>query len=144
MTINEVLNKKGGKVVTLRENDTLQDAVDAMVVNKIGAVMVTDDAEMPAGIFTERDLLRVSAETKLKLGSIRLKDEMTRDLVIGIPSDEIESILSVMTEKRLRHIPVMENQKLVGIISAGDLVRALLQDHKFEIHYLKDYITGKY
>jgi len=88
--------------------------------------------------------LRVSAETKLKLGSIRLKDEMTRDLVIGIPSDEIESILSVMTEKRLRHIPVMENQKLVGIISAGDLVRALLQDHKFEIHYLKDYITGKY
>ena len=144
MTLNDVLKTKGKKVVTLHEDATLQSAVQAMAENKIGAVVVVADNDLPVGIFTERDLLRTGSRTTSRLVDLKLGDEMTSELLIGLPSDEIESVLTVMTEKRLRHMPVMDNGVMLGIVSAGDLVRAMLQDHKYEIHYLKDYITGKY
>jgi len=144
MLVRDIINTKGQKVVTLKRENSLQEAANAMTANKIGAVVVTDEKNSPVGIFTERDLMRTGAKRSDSLRDIRLDEEMTEDVFVCLPDEDLESVLAMMSEKRLRHMPVFEGGEMIGIVSSGDIVRALLQQHKYEIHHLRDYISGKY
>lgn len=144
MLVRDIIKTKGKKVVTLGKSNTLQEAAKAMTTNKIGAVVVTDEKNSPVGIFTERDLMRTSAKRSDHLRDILLEEEMTQDVFVCLPDENLESVLSMMSENRLRHMPVFKDGEMIGIVSSGDIVRALLQQHKFEIHHLRDYISGKY
>ena len=143
MKIKDILARKGGKVVTLKSDQSILEAAQEMVRHKIGAILVVDDNNAPIGIFSERDFTRMVALEGCDSQNTALSEAMTKDLLIGLPDDDVEETLSLMTEKRFRHLPVMEGGKLVGIVSQGDLVKEHAKHHQFEAHYLRDYVTGK-
>jgi CBS domain-containing protein len=94
------------------------------------------------GIFTERDILREVAERADQLRETKVGDVMTRNVIIGVPEDTVEYVMGIMTQNRIRHLPVMEEDELVGIVSIGDVVNSHLHKTQFENRLLRDYIQG--
>jgi CBS domain-containing protein len=144
MSVADILRTKGGKVVTARPDHTILEAVQLLVGNGIGALLVIDEDQNIQGIITERDILRDSLERHDRMGQTLVGDVMTRDLMICVPEDSLDSVMSVMTARRIRHLPIMSEGKLAGIISIGDVVKAKVRDMEFETRMLKDYIVGRY
>jgi CBS domain-containing protein len=142
--VKEILAKKDAKVVCISQNKTVHEAIKILVNHNIGAVLVLDKEEKLVGIFTERDILKQTVRRSNRLKDTFVNDVMTTDLIIGLPEDDNEYLMGVMTSNKVRHIPILENGTVVGIISIGDLVKAQLHDVQFENRYLKDYILGKY
>jgi CBS domain-containing protein len=144
MKVNDILKIKGPEVITIWEEKSVQDAIDLMVLNKIGALMVINAAGKLTGIITERDVMRAYHAHPDAAGSLAVKGIMTKKVIIGDGDDTLESVESIMTENRVRHLPIIAGKRLVGIISIGDVVKALSKESKIENRYLKDYIEGKY
>lgn len=141
--IGDLLKTKGSDVITVQPSQTIHQAIKKLVENNIGAVLVMDDDKL-VGIFTERDILRHSARRSDQLKTTRIESVMTTDLIIGLPEDDVEYLLGIMTTNKIRHIPIMVGDEVKGIISIGDLVRVVLTKISYENRYLKDYIMGKY
>lgn len=141
MKIAEVLRKKGHEVVTIRETHSVLDAVKVLVDNNIGGLVVTE-GERPTGILTERDILRVTARSPGNLGAIRVGAVMTKELITAGPDEELVAMMAVMTENRIRHLPIIDGDRLVGIISIGDLVSACRVLAETENSQLRQYIQG--
>lgn len=127
MNIASVLASKSGRVATIHPDQTVREALKLFAERNIGALVVVDDAHRAVGMITERGVLR-SALTNERVLSATVGSVMTREVVIGHPSDDLMSVAHTMTEKRIRHLPVMEQGELVGIVSLGDLVKAQ-RDH---------------
>jgi CBS domain-containing protein len=144
MKVKDILKRKGNVVKTIRQNDSIRDSVRELVENNIGALVVMEESGEIAGIITERDILRLLDKDPDDLKNISVDEIMTRNLIVCEPDDKLDYVETVMVEKRIRHLPVIENGKLIGIISIGDVVKSLLQDSKIEIKYLRDYIEGNY
>jgi CBS domain-containing protein len=141
MLISDILSDKGQTVHTCAPDDTLADVVDLMVGHNIGSLVVMRSDEM-VGIITERDILRATAATRGPLEFVKVRDRMTRLPVVVSPRDPVSDAMCVMTERRIRHLPVMEQGRLVGIISIGDTVKAQHDELCRENHYLKSYIQS--
>jgi CBS domain-containing protein len=142
--IKEVLEKKAVEVIWVRPSDTVYDAIHQMVNHNIGAVLVVSEEENLVGIFTERDILKECVRRSDKLKTTSIESVMTTDLIIGLPGDDVDYIMGIMTENKVRHIPILEDKHIMGIVSIGDLVKFQLHDAHYENRYLKDYIMGKY
>jgi len=142
MNIKSVLSKKGSKIIQIEAGTTIESAAKTMTDNKVGAVLIVDDKYSPVGIFTERDNLSITAMGDVDVKSAKVSDFMTRDLVVGAPEDSIEETMALMTEKHLRHLPVISENGLVGMVSIGDMVKSISEDYKSEIKHLKDYISS--
>ena len=141
--VADLLRAKGREVHTVSPTATVYDAVDRMVRHNVGSLLVTEGDDIH-GIITERDYLR---EIVLKGRTSRetpVGEVMTTRIICVGPADTIEGCMAIMTEKRIRHLPVVEDGRLAGLISIGDVVKRLSMDQKAEIRYLTDYITGKY
>jgi CBS domain-containing protein len=121
--IANVLASKGGRVVTIRPDRTVREALERFAERNIGALVVVDDAHGAVGMITERGILR-AALTNERVLSATVEAVMTRQVIVGHPSDDLMSVAHTMTEKRIRHLPVVDQGKLVGIVSLGDLVKA--------------------
>jgi CBS domain-containing protein len=141
MNIESILRDKGHDVVTVGESESVLDAVRILVEHNIGGVVVMEGGRT-AGILTERDILRLTARTPGQLGSIKVGDAMTRVLITATPRDRLADAMDVMTENKIRHLPVMDGDRLAGIVSIGDLVNAHLQMAEQEHSELRDYIQG--
>jgi CBS domain-containing protein len=144
MKIQDILRVKGPEVLTISEERTVFEAISSMVMHKIGALLVMNFEGEFTGIITERDILRICNSYYDQLKTLPVKEVMTRRVIISNPDDEVEYVQEVMTSNRIRHIPVISNNRLVGLISIGDVVKALGQEVRAENKYLKDYISGKY
>lgn len=142
--IKEILQDKGSEFVSLKPQDKVAQAVQAMVHHNIGSVLIISEEGGLVGIFTERDFLNLSLRRSEQLKDARLETVMTTDLIIGFPEDEVDYTLGVMTQNKIRHLPVLDGDEIKGVVSIGDLVKSQLKDKEFEIHYLKDYIMGTY
>ena len=142
MLIGQILASKGSSVVTTRAEASVADVVRLLREKHIGAVVVTDDDGGLAGILSERDITRGLAERGAQLLDMKVGDIMTREVVTCSPGDGIEKLMTDMTEGRFRHLPVMSDSKLIGIISIGDVVKHRLQELESEAHQLHDYIAG--
>ncbi len=143
MKINDILEAKGTKVFTIESGNTLKDAMDSIINNKIGALLVLGERKF-VGIISERDLIREFHKTgEVALGK-KISEVMTTDIVVGLPDDDIEEVEALMTKNRFRHLPIMNNGEVAGIVSIGDVVKLLAADRKTENRYLKNYIVGKY
>lgn len=140
MKIRDLLRAKGPVVVTIAPDVSIQEAMRVLVENRIGALVVVDGKIR--GIITERDLLRWGAEDVQRLGTSRVRDLMTVEVITASPDSRIEEVMDIMVERRIRHLPVMENGALCGIISIGDVVNALRQSVEVENRYLHAYIQG--
>ena len=139
MKIKEILRNKGHDVVTITETRSVLAAAQALVDHNIGGVLVTD-GELLKGILTERDILRVTARSPGELDSILVGTVMTRELITAKPEVELTEVMDVMTQNKIRHLPILEGDRLVGIISIGDLVNACLVVAEDENSQLLQYI----
>jgi CBS domain-containing protein len=144
MTLQEILRKKGSKVHSISPHATLEDVVQKLVENNCGSLLVCEpDSDQPmVGIITERDILRATAKANRPLGETRVEEVMSTDVFTGSPQDSVESVMGLLTEKRIRHLPVVENNQLKGMISIGDVVKAQVDILAMENHYLKNYIQS--
>jgi CBS domain-containing protein len=141
MNVEAILGKKGRDVVTITGSDTVLDAVRILVERNIGSLVVVE-GRRPTGIFTERDILRLTARSPGQLGSMRVGAVMTADPITATPSDDLHCVMDVMTENRVRHLPILEDERLVGIISIGDVVNAVRVSAEEENSHLRQYIQG--
>jgi CBS domain-containing protein len=141
--IAHVLATKGTQVYTINEAETVFEAVKQMVELNTGCLLVTEEEEI-RGIVTERDYLRGIVLAGRTSRTTRVREIMTSRIVVVQPDTSVEEAMAIMTDRRIRHLPVVEKGKLAGLVSIGDLVKQISQDRKFEIQYLTDYITGKY
>ena len=140
MNIASVLASKSSRVVTIRPDQTVREALERFAECNIGALVVVDDAQRAVGMITERGILRAALTNERAL-SATVGAVMTRDVVIGHPSDDLMSVAHTMTEKRIRHLPVMDQGKLVGIVSLGDLVRAQRNHYEGQVVTLETLLS---
>ncbi|HEX4000101.1 MAG TPA: CBS domain-containing protein [Pirellulales bacterium] len=145
MLLQDILRHKGNAVHTIRPQATLDELVRSLVQRNCGSLVVTEsDSSAPMlGIITERDVLRACAAHPGGLGAVKVADAMTIDVTTGSPSDSVEDTMGVMTEERIRHLPIVDRGRLVGIVSIGDIVKAHHDNLTLENHYLKSYINGE-
>jgi len=143
MKIRNVLDQKGYEVVTVPPSFSVQDAMRLLVEHNIGSVVVTDDRKI-LGILTERDILRLAAADAATMVNRRVDEVMTRDLVVGLLEDSVEYVMEIMTKNRIRHLPILDDGWMQGILSIGDVVNALRHKVEAENRYMRDYIQGKY
>lgn len=141
MKMEDILRKKGHDVVTITESQSVLDAAKLLVDHNIGGLVVME-GEHPTGILTERDILRLTARSPGELGSIQVAAAMTRELITASPEDRLADMMGVMTENKIRHLPVMEEGRLIGIISIGDLVNECRAVAEEENLHLRQYIQG--
>lgn len=141
MKIDEILRNKGRDVVTITPQRTVLEAARVLVDRNIGSLVVVE-GRRPVGILTERDVLRLTALAPEDMGTLAVADAMTRDMVTAAPGDGLRTMMDVMTEKRIRHLPVVDDGELAGIISIGDLVNACRLSVEAENSHLREYIQG--
>jgi CBS domain-containing protein len=139
--VSEILGDKGNEVLKIDAEAPALEAVRQMVGANIGSLVVTDGDEV-AGIVTERDYLRRVAEEGPADDSVSVRDIMSSPLVVVSPETEIDECMAVMTDRRIRHLPVVDGGDVVGIVSIGDVVKFKSKQQSFEIRYLTDYITS--
>ncbi len=142
MNLKEILSQKGGQPVTISASATVADAIHAMHQRKVGSVMIPNADGSPAGIFTERDVLNLCAEGRTDFAKMSIRPCMTCEMTTGKPDDTVSEVLAIMTAKRFRHLPVVnEEGKMIGVVSIGDLVKAKLEETAKEAQALRDYIA---
>lgn len=141
MKLSDILRTKGNSVLTIGPRATLADVVSTMVEHNCGSLVVCD-GDVLVGIITERDILRACASQPRLLHEILVEERMTRQVITGLASDPISGVMGLMTERRIRHLPVLEEGKLAGLISIGDIVKAEHSTLSVENQYLKHYIQS--
>jgi len=140
-TAHDILRYKGHTVHSVRPDDTVLSALGAMAEHDIGAVLVCEGDQL-LGILTERDYARKVALMGRASRDSPVRAIMTASIVVIPPNRTVEECMALMTERRCRHLPVVENGHVVGLISIGDLVKATIDEQEFTINQLKNYIAG--
>jgi len=141
MKIRTILATKGTKVVMIRPQQPLKDAARLLAEHNIGALVVVDEVGQLVGIISERDIIRAAARLENAL-SRSVSEVMTKEIIIGLPNDDLIAVVHAMTEKRFRHLPIMEQGEMVGIISMGDIVKSQRDQYEGEIDTLQTQIIA--
>ena len=139
--VRQILKIKGSKVWTISKDASLLDALTLLREKKIGALVVMD-GDKPAGIFSERDYVQRVDIAHQQPAAIRVDSIMTKNIVTVEPGQSVNECMELMTEKHIRHLPVLEDGRLVGIISIGDVVKDMIEELQFMVKQLENYITG--
>jgi CBS domain-containing protein len=147
-TVGECLSKKGSTVYSVGPNATVYEALKLMADRNVGAVVVMDDEKRIHGIFSERDFARKCTGEGMSTRTTRVREIMTTLLVTVNPDTRINECMALMTEKRIRHLPVMDGEKLVGVVSIGDVVKSVVTEQEmvisqqaYKIDQLENYIS---
>jgi CBS domain-containing protein len=138
----EILRTKSGEVLKIEASATVYDALVKLVEANVGSILVTEGGEV-VGIMTERDYLRKIAVLGRTSHETTVREIMSSPLVCVTPETPIEEAMAIMTDRRIRHLPVAQGDDIVGIVSIGDVVKFQSQQQSFEIKYLTDYISGR-
>jgi len=141
MNVQQLLRGKGRKVVTVGTHATIDILTRRLRMEKIGAAVVSDDGETVEGIISERDVVKGLADHGAELRAMMVSELMTKNVFTCKPDDDIGDIMHLMTQKRIRHLPVIEHGRLTGVISIGDVVKNRLEDMQMEANVLRDYIA---
>ena len=141
MRINSILNDKGDVVATVAPDTAVAEALGSLADHGIGALVVSGDGQTVEGIISERDIVRAMAEEGADTLDHPVRQLMTATVVTCTRSDTVDSLMATMTEQRVRHVPVVEDGALCGIISIGDVVKHRVGELESETRHLKDYIT---
>ncbi len=142
--ISSLLKGKDITILSVNENKDVGEAVALMNVKKVGSLLVDDDSGKYTGIITERDLLIHLSTCTKDLCTYKVKEIMTSDLICISADDTIDQASNVMADKNVRHLPVVSENKIVGIISMKDIINSIRSGLEAETKYLKDYISDKY
>ena len=140
--LSAILEEKSGEVLQIDGGATVFEAITKMVDANVGSLLVTEDGEI-VGIMTERDYLRRVTLQGRTDKETPVRDIMSSPLVVATPETLIDECMAMMTDRRIRHLPVVDDGAVVGVVSIGDLVKFRAKEQAFEIKYLTDYITGR-
>ncbi len=140
MKVRTILTTKGTNVVTIRPEQSVKKAALLLAEHNIGALVVVDQARHPVGIISERDIIRAGARRD-DVFSLPVSQVMTKEVIIGLPQDDLMSVAHTMTEKRFRHVPIVDQGELVGIVSIGDIVKYQRDEYKGELDTLQTQIV---
>ncbi len=152
MLVRDMTKEKPNIIYSVDHESSVGDAIEKMMEHEIGALIITKDGE-PVGLLSERDVIKCwtsighganSPREKRFFKDIKAHEIMTGNLIVVEPSDDLSYAMNVMIKNRIRHLPVVENQRLVGVLSMRDVVRAQVTDLEAENHYLKEYISDRY
>ena len=143
ITLKMVLDSKANKgdTIMVDESASLLSATRTMCDAKVGAVLVQNAKQEPVGILSERDILRFCAKNHLDFDQVKVGEVMTRDLIVGTLDSLVKDVQAIMTEKKFRHLPVVDGGKVIGLVSIGDLVRIQLEETDVEVQYLRNFIN---
>lgn len=141
MTVRKILNLKGSSVLTIAPEKKLLEAIALLTKERIGALIVTGNKGEVLGILSERDIVRLLSNKDANRFDNPVSSAMTSEVKSCRPEDTIQHVMQVMTMSRFRHMPVVENGKLVGVISIGDVVKLRLEEMERESDHLKEYIA---
>lgn len=143
MQVKEILNQKGRDIFSVKPDSTVFDAIAKMAEYNVGALLVMEDSKLK-GIISERDYRnRVILEGRTSK-TTEVQEIMTKDVIRVRPTDTVNLCMQLMTEKKIRHLPVVDNEQVVGVISIGDVVKTVIAHQKSEIDSLRNYIGGGY
>ncbi len=142
MTIATILARKGGKIVTIRPEQTLREALAMLAQHSIGAVLVVDVRGALVGILSERDIVREAVRNE-KFFDLAVSQIMTSNVISGQPQDDVSAVATTMTNKRFRHLPVLDGGKIMGVVSLGDIVKAQRDEYLGAIDTLESQIIGE-
>jgi len=144
MIVREILGPVNTNIITIDKDKSVADAIYQMVESEVGALIVID-GEKPVGMFTERDVLKSwTRKGNILFKDIKVSEVMTTNLIICETQDDLCYVTTIMIKNRIRHLPIVENTKIVAMLSIRDVVKAQVSDLRAENHYLKDYISDKY
>lgn len=141
--ITSILRQKGDWVITIHPSATVFEAIGRMVEHNVGSIVVVERGEV-VGIFTERDYLRRIALEGRSSKTTRIEEVMTKEVVFAKSEATVEECMALMTEKKFRHLPVIRDGHLAGIVSIGDCVREVSRTAESRLENLKQYVTGRY
>ena len=141
ITVRDILQQKGNQIWSVSPDATVFDALESMAEKNVGALLVLD-GEKIAGVFSERDYARKVILKGKASKKTSVEEIMSSEVTTVGPGQSVEECMALMTDKRIRHLPVLEGEKLVGMISIGDVVKAIISDREFIIKQLENYITG--
>jgi CBS domain-containing protein len=142
-TIKEILDHKGGRVFTLSPNALVFEAVRIMAENSVGSVVVLDNDEV-VGILSEREYARQVILQGRSSKETEVRQIMATPVHYVVPDCRVDEAMRIMTDQRIRHLPVLDANRLIGIVSIGDLVRSIVDEQAAHIEHLSNYITGRY
>jgi CBS domain-containing protein len=146
MSVDGLLNNKGRGVFSIEPDKTLCDCIKMLNERRIGALLVIDKKNKLHGIISERDILRKAFDAKGQMCDAPVSSAMTpaAKIIAGRKNESIKEVMEKMTNNRIRHLPIMDGDKVLGLVSIGDVVKALLDEVTAENQQIKDYILGKY
>ena len=139
--VKHLLDSKGRDIISIVGDASVLDAIKTMAERSVGSLLVMENDELK-GIVTERDYARKVIIKGRSSKSTQVREIMTTDVCTAAPDQTVNDCMTTMTERRIRHLPVIENGKVVGLISIGDLVQAIISDQQEEIQQLEQYITS--
>jgi CBS domain-containing protein len=140
MTVNQILNRKGDAVYAIRSNITVFEALKVLGEKNVGAIMVIEEGVLK-GILSERDYARKIVLKNKSSRETFVHEIMEKEIITVKPTDDIEYCMELMTSERIRHLPVLDNNKVVGVISIGDVVKSVIEIQKHTIEHLNSYIS---
>ena len=140
-TVQQLLDEKGHDIQSVHPDESVFDAIQKLANANIGSLIVVEDGR-PVGIFTERDYARSVILKGKSSPTTPVRDIMTTRVVYAQPDQTVEECMAVMTDKHIRHLPVLDGEKLIGMISIGDLVKSIIAEQKFTIEQLEHFIRG--
>ena len=143
MKISTLLARKGSSVATIKRGATVGEVVEELASHGIGALIVSEDGEHIEGIVSERDVVRGLASSGDALLGLQVSSIMTEEVFSRGPDDDAETLMSIMTERRIRHVPIVEDDVLVGIVSIGDVVKSRIDELEKDRKELVDYINAR-
>ncbi len=138
--VKDILKDKGLEVIAVDSNATVDFGVRKMMERNIGAILIIDEGNF-VGMFTERDVVKCWVNNG-SFEKVPIKDVMSKDILVISPDDTLEYVMTVMTHQRIRHLPVIDRWKMVGLVSIRDVVKYHVGNLEAEVHHLKDYIYG--
>ena len=139
--VSDLLKNKGGDIWSIGPDASVYDAIKLMAEKSVGALMVTEGTKV-VGVISERDYARKVILMGHSSRETKIREIMTTRVVYANPDETVEECMALMTDKHIRHLPIMEREKLVGVISIGDLVKSIIAEQKFTIEQLERYISG--
>ena len=144
MLVRDLLRNKKRDVITVSSGTTISEAMDLLIAHQISCLPVIGRSGRLEGIVSDRDIFRAIHKNQRSFKILNVSNLMTTEVMIGVPDDDIGYIGSVMTQNRIRHVPIVEEDNLVGLVSLGDVVKAHIDEVEVENRYLKTYITGSF